>query len=329
MRKLRQFITLAGLTSLEAIRQPICLLLATTCVVLTGLVPMLTMHQFGEQGRLARDSGLALHFVFGLLISGYIASTSLNREMKSGTASAVLSKPVSRVMFFLSKFAGIVFVIILFSLCATISTLLSERIAEKFQTSGTAYGYVTDWRTGIILLCTPFAAYLLAGFLNYKIKTPFESTAFALLLLSLIGIVIASCFYERSGHASSFTFIFQWSIINASVLITIALLIISAIAISLSTKLETIPTMSITSAIFLIGLISDYAFGRPMMEGNLLCGFLFGVSPNFQHFWLSDAISDGGVIPSDYVLSAARYAAVYSAGILCLGVLSFRQSDMT
>lgn len=329
MRKLKQFITLAGMTSLEAIRQPICLLLSSTCVLLTGLVPLITLHQFGEEGRLARDSGLAIHLVFGLLISGYIAGTSLNREMKSGTASAVLSKPVSREMFFLSKFAGIVLVIILFSICATMATLLSERVAEKFQTTGAVHGYVTDWQTGIMLICAPFAAYLLAGFFNYKLRSPFESTAFELLLLTLVCIIIASCFHERSGHMSPFTFIFKWQVISASLLITIALVIISAIAISLSTRFEIIPTMCITSGIFLLGLISDYSFGRLMMEGSFLCGVLYRILPDFQHFWLSDAISDGGVIPLQYITNAALYAVTYTAGILCLGVISFRKSDMT
>ena len=32
-------------------RQPVCLLLATACVVCTGLVPVLALHQFGEEGK--------------------------------------------------------------------------------------------------------------------------------------------------------------------------------------------------------------------------------------------------------------------------------------
>ena len=70
MLRIRQFLTMAGLTAVEAIRQPICLLLTTACVVLTALIPLLTLHNFGEDGKLARDSGLAFHLVFGLLVAG-------------------------------------------------------------------------------------------------------------------------------------------------------------------------------------------------------------------------------------------------------------------
>jgi len=41
--------------------------------------------------------------VFGVFVSGYAACVSLAREMRTGTASAVLSKPVSREIFFLAK----------------------------------------------------------------------------------------------------------------------------------------------------------------------------------------------------------------------------------
>ena len=88
MLRVRQFVTLSILTAVEATRQPICLLLTTTCILLTMLTPMLALHNFGEDGRLARDSGLAYQFVFGLFVAAYAACSSLAREMRSGTASA-------------------------------------------------------------------------------------------------------------------------------------------------------------------------------------------------------------------------------------------------
>ncbi|MDP6848726.1 MAG: hypothetical protein QGI24_08055, partial [Kiritimatiellia bacterium] len=137
---------------MEAVRQPVCLLLSATCVLLTAIIPMVLMHNLGEDGRIARDSGLAFHLVFGLFISGYAACSSLSREMHSGTAAVVLSKPVDRALFFLAKYAGVTVLVFLFSACACISTLLAERTAERFISNSTLLGYVTDWQTGKMLI---------------------------------------------------------------------------------------------------------------------------------------------------------------------------------
>ena len=327
MLRTRQFLTMAGLTAVEAIRQPICLLLTTAGVVLTALVPLLVMHNFGEDGKLARDSGLALHFVLGLWIAGYAASSSLATEMKSGTASAVLSKPVSRWIFFLAKFAGVAGVVVAFSACATVATLLSERVAEKFYYTPQLTGYVTDWQTGTLLLLAPAAAYLAAGCMNYFAKRPFGSAAFGLLFVSLLLVaVVAGCF-DRSGRPVPFDLDVQWRLLPASLLITMALIVLSAIAMALSTRLGTVPTLTLAAVIFVAGLMSDYLFGQAA-RSSWIADLLYHAVPNWQHFWLSDALSNNGTIPWAYVGSAALYALTYSAGVLCLGLLSFGHAEM-
>ena len=170
MLRIRQLLVLARLTAAEAIRQPIYLLLTTTCVILTGLAPFIKLHRFGEDGKLVRDTGLACHFVFGLFVAGYAACSSLAREMRSGTASAVLSKPVSREVFFLAKFLGIAGVTLAFSMCSITATLLAERAAEKFYFTNKLTGYIQDTGTGILLLLAPLAAYFIAGLINYLTK---------------------------------------------------------------------------------------------------------------------------------------------------------------
>ena len=327
MLRIKQFWTLAGLTALHIIRQPIFLLLTTACIVLTALTPLLLMHNFAEEGKLARDSGLAYHFVFGLFIAGYAACSSLAREMRSGTALAILSKPVDRDVFFLAKFFGMAGVILAFSTCAITTTLLSERIAEKFILTEKLSGTIVDWQTGKILIAVPIVACLLAGMINYRTRRPFESTAFGLLLLCLLLAFFISGFFDRMGNLAPFDFHVQWRIVPAGLLIAAALIMMSAFAISLSTRLTTVPTMAICSAIFLAGLMSDYLLGRNMADSPA-AAFFYRVVPNWQHFWLSDALTGGGTIPVTYVLNAGLYAIVYSAAILCLGIISFRYVEL-
>ena len=323
--RVRQFLTLAGLTAVEAIRQPICLLLTATCVILTGLTPLLLLHSFGEDGRLVRDSGLAYHFIFGLFIAGYAACSSLAREMRSGTASAVLSKPVGREVFFLSKFAGIAAVICAFSVCATISTLLSERAAEKFIEARMCY--VTDVQTGRMLVAAPFVAFLIAGIINYLTRRPFESTAFGLLLVSLLAVVFIAGFFDIFGRVAPSDPRVQWRIVPASLLVTMALLVLSAIALGLSVRLGTVATLTLLFLVLIAGLISDYVLGRLSFVSNTAL-VLYRLVPNWQHFWVPEALANGGRIPLTYLVNAGIYGAAYSAGVLCLGVIVFRHTEM-
>jgi len=326
IRSARQFLSLASLTSLEAIRQPIFLLLVSANVVCTALVPMVLMHHFGEEGKLARDSGLALQFVFGLLITGYAASSSLAREMRKGTASAVLSKPVSRDLFFLAKFAGIAVIVLAFSTCSVAATLLAERISEKFVSSRPAFLYVTDVRTGALLLAAPAVACLVAGALNFFFRSPFESTAFGLLLATVLGVFFSSGFFDRAGRIAPFAFEVDWRILPAGVLVTLALLVLAAVALGLSTRFRTFPTLSICAALFFLGLVSDYLLGR-RADTSLLAKGLYRAVPNWQHFWVSDALTGGGTIPVEYVLSAGLYAGLCCAGVLFLGLWSFHRAE--
>ena len=327
MFRIRQFLALAGLTAIEAIRQPICLLLATSCVLLTALVPVLSLHNFGEDGKLARDSGLAAYFVFGLFLAGYAACSSLSREMRTGTASAVLSKPVGREMFFLAKFVGIACVILAFSLCAGITTLLAERVSEKFYTTKTLQGWILDKRTGTLLAAAPFAAYLAAAFVNYLRRRPFGSVAFTFLMLSLVAVMLVSCFYDQAGGPAPFNARVEWRLVPACLLITMALVVLAAIALAVSTRFGTVPTLTICFGLFVVGLMSDYLFGRAA-ETSGIAAFAYRVLPNWQHFWVSDALTGGGHIPWSYVAAASVYAGLYLAAVLCLGVLSFRYADM-
>lgn len=327
MLRIRQFLALTGLTAIEAIRQPICLLLATSCVLLTALVPVLNLHNFGEDGKLARDSGLAAYFVFGLFLAGYAACSSLSREMRTGTASAVLSKPVGRELFFLAKFAGIVCVILAFSICSGIATLLAERIAEKFYKAGAVRGWMLDKQTATCLVAAPFLAYLAAAFVNYRKRRPFGSVAFTFLMLSLVIVMLIASFFDVSGRPAPFDPGVEWRLIPACLLLTMALIVLAGIALAASTRFGTVPTLTISFVVFVVGLMSDFLFGRAA-ETSRIAAFAYRVLPNWQHFWLSDALSGGGRIPWSYVASASVYAGLYLGAVLCLGVLSFRYADM-
>jgi hypothetical protein len=314
----KQFGAIAGLTALETIRQPICFILAVSCIAFITLLPLLTTHTLNESQRMVRDSAMALHFVTGLILGAYAACASINHEIRRGTVSAILSKPVGRDLFFLSKFSGIAVVMVLFSAGAMLATLLSDRTA--------AQAYRPDWWSQFGLVIAILAAMVVAGLVNYFLHRPFVSNAFVFLLIGLAVAFTVTSFVDREGAWTTFGQEVSWTLIPAGLLITMAILVLTSIAVSLATRLDVVPTVTICSVVFLLGLMSDYFFGRYAGE-HRVAAVLYTLTPNWQHFWGADALAREG-IPLGYLASAGGYGLLYLAGILCLGMVAFRNMEV-
>jgi len=326
MQKLQQLIILSRLTASETIRQPVCLLLTFICVVLTIAVPLITAHNFGEGGRLARDSGFAFHLMFGLFISGYAACATLERERKAGTTSAILSKPVNREIFFLAKFIGIVSVIILFSICASTATLIAERVAIHFSPENS---FLIDYQTAIIaLLACPIAAALIGAWNNLKNRRSFQSTALMALPILMLIVTAACGLFDRDGSWNPYHPQLQWQIIIVSILITLGLAMMSAIALSLAVRFSLIPVISLCLILLILGLASDYIFIQ-LANKTIIAHLLYSLIPNWQNFWTADAIANGGSIPWSYSARTALYCLLYTSGILFLGATAFKHSEIS
>lgn len=315
----KQFLTITGLTAVEALRQPICLLLVTTCVAFIAFLPFLITHTLGDSDKLVRDSALALHFVCGLLLGGYSACSSLAHELRRGTAASVLSKPVCRETFFLAKYCGVAIAMVLFCAAMSLATILATR------TSAMDFG-IDWWAAGPLLAAIP-VAFALAAVKNYFTKRPFVSSAFGLLLFALIVSFVITGFVDPRGEWVPFGSGLPLKIIPASVLITFAILVLCAVAVSLATRLDTVSTLTLCSAVFILGLMSDYLFGRHAGE-HAWAGLLHTVIPNWQHFWAADALTGEGIVPWAYVLHAGSYALLYLAAVLCLGMLAFKRLEI-
>src|SRR5271157_3942753 len=104
---MRQFITITANAFMELVRQPVFLLLTTSSVDFEIFLATPYYFAFGDEPKLVKNSTLAVMLLAGLLGAVLSASASLAREIRAGTALAVLSKPVGRSQFLLAKFAGL------------------------------------------------------------------------------------------------------------------------------------------------------------------------------------------------------------------------------
>ena len=135
---MRQFITIATNAFMELIRQPIFLLLMTSSAVFCVFLASIPYFGFGDEPKLVKNSVLAVMLLAGLLGAVLSASNSLAREIRSGTALAVLAKPVGRAHFLLAKYAGLAAALSVLTYVNLIACLLATRMGYD------AYGS-TDW----------------------------------------------------------------------------------------------------------------------------------------------------------------------------------------
>jgi ABC-type transport system involved in multi-copper enzyme maturation permease subunit len=320
---MRQFFTIAVNAFMELVRQPVFLLLMTGSVMFEIFLAVPYYFAFGDEPKLVENSVLALMLLSGLFGAVLSASSSLAREIRSGTALAVLSKPVGRVEFLLAKFAGLAAALTVLTYVNMIGVLLASRMAFD------AYGK-TDLPAIGIFAAGVAAAYALAGFSNFFLRRTFVSDAvLAMLVFTTLAAFLVFQFTSQMESLGTVARV-NWNLLPAGVLILFALWILAAIALACSTRFDTIATMAICSAFFLLGLMSDYFFGRAAVHGSWLGSVLYSIIPNWQIFWLADAIDSGrSTFHWGYVGKALAYAVFYAGAALAAGAALFEERELS
>jgi len=323
---MRQFLTIATNAFMELIRQPVFLLLMTASVLFEIFLAVPYYFAFGDESKLVENETLAVMLLSGLLGAVLSASASLAREIRTGTALAVLSKPVGRAQFFLAKYAGLAAALTVLSYINLIGVLLASRMAFD------AYGK-TDLPAIGIFAAGVVLAYALAGFSNFFLRRPFASDAVLALVVTATFAAFAIFQFTRQQQSLNTQAYVDWRLVPAGILILFALWILAALALACSTRLDTIPTLAVCSAVFLIGLMSDYFYsqmgGRLAGSGPWWASTLYTIIPNWQLFWFVDALDMGkSTFHWGYVGKAFAYMVAYAGAALAVGTALFEEREL-
>jgi len=307
---------------MELIRQPVFLLLMTFSSGFAVFLAAVPYFGFGDDPKMVKDSVLAVMLLSGLFGAVLSASASVAHEIRSGTALAVLAKPVGRAQFLLAKYAGLAGALALLTFVNMLSALLASRMAFD------AYGNTDSIGLGIFFGCV-VVAYGLGGFTNYFLLRPFVADAvFFLVAMIALSFVVIN-FIDKEGQWQTFAKGVDWRLVPAAILILCALLVLAGVALACSTRWEMIPTLAVCSGIFLLGLMSDFLFGRRAEMGSWWASVLYTLIPNWQLFWLADALESQKTIPWSYVGQAFGYVAGYLGAALAMALLLFEDRELT
>jgi len=308
---------------MELVRQPVFLLLMTFSAGFCVFLSSVPYFAFGEDLRMVMDTTYAVTLISGLFGAVISASASVAHEIRSGTALAVLSKPVGRAQFLLAKYAGLAGALALLTYANLIGVLLASRMGFDAYGDADTKGLAVYF--GLIAL-----GYALAGLSNYFLRRPFVADAVFLVtaMATVAFLVIVFVMPEHKNTAYGATGV-HWTQAQGVLLILFALWILAAIALACSTRFELIPTLAICSVIFLLGMMSDYLFGRAAEGGSFVAQTLYTLLPNWQLFWISDALGTGNTAPFAYIGKAAAYMVGYLGAALAVALILFEDRDLT
>lgn len=363
----RQIWTISRNTYTESIRQPIfsvLIFVAAVCIAMAPSVSAYSMETGEGDKKLLVDMGLSTLFVTGMLLAAFSATGVLSREIEQRTVLTVVSKPVNRPVFVLGKFLGVSGAIL------TAYWVLGLLFMGTYR-AGVRSTVRDDLDLPVIgfNLLAALTALVVAAAGNYLYRWVFTSTFVKTLAVAMTlgfgGILCVGHEGTLQGPLYEFT-AFNGELLQIAVglvMIFQAVLVLTAVAIAVSTRLGQVMTLLACIGTFALGVVSSTLSGQvnralalpgdldvflsvgAVAEANLplvtkgaylLAKLLYLTAPNLQFLWPADAITQGHSLIHDLdgnftlrvFAMVAVYATLYCVAVLSLAVVLFQRREV-
>ncbi len=300
----------------ESIREPVFCLLLMCALILVAHFPAISLFVFDEQLKMVVDSSMATSLLFGLFAAVLASSHTVAQEMRNGTVLLLMSKPVHRWSFILAKILGIVAAITLFMFILNCATVVSVYIAvEQYNTDDAAY---------FMLLGIMAVSAGLGLAFNF-----FKGSSFASATILSLGVLLP-LFAIQCYMFKETPYINMADLFKALSLLFCATAAMATIAVVFATRLDMVPNLCVCTVIFFLGMISSFLFQRETGSAVLdtILGALYALFPNWQFFWLADAIAGDRTIPVTYLAKAFLYVAAYIGLCSIWAVVLFQKREI-
>ena len=309
----------------ECVREPVYFLLLLIGVCMIGILPTFTMYVFREQIKLIVDSAMAITLVLGLITATLCASHTITREMRNGTVLLLLSKPVTRWSFILAKLTGLMAALTMFTILLGSAGFSAIMIAKD------------QFRIDLPVMAAYFILLALccgaAGLCNYLKGVCFSSYA-AVFMTCAVPLFSIAVFLIR-GVPDDEGFVPPSQYVAAILLLFPAVWIMGAIAAALATRIGIVANLTVCSLLFLLGLISKFYWlpveiAEPVANAfKTVCGAVARLFlPDWQYFWMADALASHTQVPASYVIYAFIYCTLYAGAWSVLAIALFHDREV-
>ncbi len=309
------FFKIAGNTFKESVREPIFALLLMCAVLLIANFPFVAIFVFYDQVKLVVDSSMATTMLFGLFAAVLCASNTVSREMRDGTVLLLFSKPVCRTTFILAKIAGIMAASLLFVLVCNAASVVSLYIAiDPFR---------VDFALYYILLGLLVLGAATGMVLNFAKASSFPAVMTIFMSVALPLMSIGVMIFKKVPPE-----IILSDFLLAITLLFFAVSAMATLTVVFATRLDMVANLCVSSVLFALGLMSNYLFQPEAGSLSLIKSICYALLPNWQMFWLADALATRKTIPVEYLGYAAIYVVIYIVLCSMWAVLVFQDKEI-
>jgi ABC-type transport system involved in multi-copper enzyme maturation permease subunit len=319
----RKLYAIAANTFVETVRQPIYGVLLGATLLLMIFNVALAGYTLGDDDKLLTELGLSTLLLSGLFLASFSATSVLTREIDNKTILTVVSKPVSRVVVIAGKYLGLLGALSLAFYLCFLGFLFSMQ-HRVLQTSA------MEWHQPVLVFGVGGALLtcIVAGVRNYLSGKEFITTALALGTPLLTVGAVACAFLGRSWELQDASRgLPGTAIFAAAFLVFCAVMVLAAIALAASTRLGQVLTLVVCLGVLVCGLVTDYLLSE-LAGRSTIAGFFYSILPNFNFFWIVDAVNNDQPIPAIYPVFVVGYALLISTAALCLGVALFQRREI-
>ena len=344
MSLLEQLLAIMRNTFLESIRQPVVLVVCVAATILIVLTNPFSAWTMQDDQRMFVDIGLSTVFLATAVLAAFLATNVLSREIENRTVLTVVSKPVPRPIFIVGKFLGV-------SVSMVLSLAILSLVFALVEVHGTLQTARDPFHLPVIFFggAAVIASVMAGAWMNYFYGRSFSAWALSL-SVPLLGLAyLMSLFFDAEFNSVAISTQFEPEIWKALLLMSFATLVLNAVAIAASTRLGQVLTLTIVVSIFMLGLLSDWMLGRTLIDASavlangaadgsaatmgdrawwMLVSFLRAALPNFQAFWLSDALTQKRSIPLDYIAYTVPYTLALVSGLLAVATILFQRREV-
>ncbi len=322
----QRFYPLALNAFTETIRQPIfgVILLATAFLMIMNA--SLAGFTLEDDNKLLLDLGLSTLLLSGLFLAAFSAAGVITREIENKTVLTVISKPVSRPIFILGKFAGLAAALSLAYYLSFLVFVLALRHGVMENTSDPWDAPVLVFGFGSLV-----ASFVGAAFCNYFYGWFFPTTVLLFITPSLtLSVALLTKLDKHFGVIDFLGDFVGGQVFMAGGLIYLAAIFTTAVAVAAATRLGQLMTLLVCTGVLGLGVVSDYAFGRHA-EDSVPASAMYHLVPNIGPFWVIDGLQAGLVETSvtfGYLGYAAGYAALLTVAAIALAISLFQQREV-
>jgi hypothetical protein len=324
IRWFRQYWAIAKNAFVVCLSDPVYLVLLLCMLVLMALFASLPTFNFGEELRLIRDQSLALCFLGGCIVAVVGAATALVRDMRSGTVSILLSRPVSSLSFVLGKWTGIAGAIALYQVTATVACLWATRL---IGTGG--HGEHLDMLALALYAAAIVVALGLVALKHYFMGGWYVWQASLAVCGSFVLAFLVLNFLGGDGRLQPFGLGVNWPTAQACLLLLLAQLLFSALLLPVAIEGGMVSVMVAGVVFFFAGLLAEHLLAAALPPG-WLATTVKALVPNWQVFWISDFLAtERPRLAPGFVAACLAHTALYSTACLLIAALLFNRRELT